>query len=87
MDISGSNFMFLKNKPPRISEAKIKESIFENPQIRELTKNRDFQESLKGIAKAAWKYFKKVVTEYRGKIRSKNYGELWRTVFRTPSKL
>ena len=36
MDRTGEGFAYLKNKFPRVSDAKIKEGIFVGPQIREL---------------------------------------------------
>lgn len=76
MDKSGPGFLYLKSKFPRISEAKIKEGIFVGPQIRELMKDHDFEESLNGVEEAAWKSFKKVATEFLGNRKAENYGEL-----------
>jgi hypothetical protein len=36
MDQKSARLMYLKNKSPRISDAKIKEGIYFGPQIREL---------------------------------------------------
>ena len=59
MDCDGSAFLFLKNKFPKISEAKLKEGIFES--------QLNVQEA------AAWLSFKKIVTNFLGNYRSENY--------------
>lgn len=76
MDHDGSAFLFLQNKFPRISEAKLKEGIFVGPQIRELMKDTQFEIQLNMEEAAAWQSFKKVVTNFLGNFRSDNYREL-----------
>ena len=78
MDRDGSAFIFLKNKFPRISEAKLKEGLFVGPQIRELMKDTQFENQLNMQEAAACLYFKKVVTNFLGNFRSENYRELVR---------
>ena len=73
---SGPGFLLLKNNFPRFCEAKLKEVIFVAPQIRELMKGHDFEESLNAVEKAAWKSFKKIITEFLGSRKARNYGEL-----------
>ena len=76
MDKSGPGFLYINKKFPRISEAKIKKGIFVSPQIRELSKDHDFDESLNNIEKPAWTSFKKVVTGFLGNSKAYNYGEI-----------
>jgi hypothetical protein len=45
--------MYLKNKFPRISDAKIKEGIFVGPQIRELIQLVKFEDQLSVAEKTA----------------------------------
>jgi hypothetical protein len=59
MDKNGADFMYLKHKFPRLSDAKIKEGIFVGPQIRELMKDKQFEKQLNEVGKAAWQAFKK----------------------------
>jgi hypothetical protein len=54
MDKTGAGIIYLKHKFPRLSDAKIKEKIFVSPQIRELTKDEQFEEQLNEVGKAAW---------------------------------
>lgn len=70
------DFLYLQNDFPRISEGKIKESMFVGRQIKGLTKNRDFEENSNGVERAALKSFNRVVTEYLGIIKAENYREL-----------
>jgi len=51
--------MYLKNKFPRTSDAKIKEGVFVGPQIRELIQDIRFEDQLSEMERAAWKSFKK----------------------------
>ena len=51
-------FTYLREKFPRLSEAKLKESIFIGPQIRDVIKDEYFDKLLQGVEKAAWDSFK-----------------------------
>ena len=62
-------FAYLWEKFPRLSEAKLKESIFIGPQIRELIKDEYFDKLLQGDEKAAWDSFKFVVKVFSGNSR------------------
>jgi hypothetical protein len=67
MDQNGAELMYLKNKFPRISDAKIKEGIFVGPQIRELIQDVKFEEQLSEVETAACKSFKNVTKSFFGK--------------------
>ncbi|GFG37707.1 hypothetical protein Cfor_11784 [Coptotermes formosanus] len=67
MDQNSTGFMYLENKFPGISNAKIKEGVFVGPQIRELIQNVKFEDQLSEVVKAAWKSFKSVTTSFWGK--------------------
>jgi len=57
-------FTYLRQKFPRLSEAKLKEDIFIGPQIRDLIKDEYFDRLFQGDEKAAWDSFKFVVTGF-----------------------
>jgi hypothetical protein len=76
MDRDGQGFLYLRRKFPRISDAKIKEGIFIGPQIRELMKDQDFERSLNESEKAAWRSFQKVVKNFLGNKKAKNYEDM-----------
>ena len=46
MDKIGCGFEYVRTKFPNVSDAKMKESIFIGPQIRELVQNKQFDEDL-----------------------------------------
>lgn len=71
-----SAVLYLKEKFPRLSEAKIKEGVFIGPQIKKLMQDSDFEKSLEKVEKVAWKSFKDVVTGFLGNNKSKNYENL-----------
>lgn len=73
MDRSGDGFLYLKEKFPKLSEAKIKEGIFVGPQIRQLMKDDIFKEKLSDLEKSAWESFMKVTFNFLGNHRSNDY--------------
>ncbi|KAI6661434.1 hypothetical protein LOD99_13306 [Oopsacas minuta] len=54
----GEGFKYLKDKFPKVRDAKIKEGIFIGPQIRELFKDLNFEACLNSVLKTAWNSFK-----------------------------
>ena len=66
-------FAFLCNKFPRTREAKLKESIFVGPQIREVSKNPDFKKELTLIELRAWKVFKWLFANFSGNKKSPSF--------------
>jgi len=57
-------FTYLREKFPRLSEAKFKEGVFIGPQIRDIIKDKYFNKLLQGDEKAAWDSFKFVRKEF-----------------------
>ena len=76
MNKTEADFKYSGIKFPRLSKAKIKEGVFIGPQIRKLPQNREFDQTLFGKEKMAWKAFKLVVTKFLGNKRADNYTEL-----------
>ena len=60
LDRTGHTFLYLGTEFPKLSEAKIKEGVFVGPQIRELLKDKRFDEIIVGKEKAAWESFREV---------------------------
>jgi hypothetical protein len=69
-------FIYLREKFPRLSEAKLKEGIFIGPQIQDFIKDEYFDRLLQGDEKATWGSFKFVVKGFLGNRRAQNYEEL-----------
>ena len=59
-------FTYLWEKFPRLSEEKLKQGIFNGPQIRDLIKDEYFEKLLHDDEKAAWDSFKFVVKVFLG---------------------
>ena len=76
-------FAYLREKFSRLSEAKLKESIFIGPKIRDLIKDK----LLQGDEKAAWDSFKLVVKGFWGNRRDQNYEELVNNLLQSYQKL
>lgn len=73
MDKNGAAFQYLRQKFPRLSEAKIKEGIFVGPQIRNLFKDENFDLVLEGKEKTAWNDFRLLANNFLGNKRDENY--------------
>jgi hypothetical protein len=80
-------FVYLREKFPRLSEAKLKEGIFIGPQIRDLIKDEYFDSLLLCNENAAWDSFKLVVKGFLCNIRSQNYEELVDNLLQSYQKL
>ncbi|KAJ8872552.1 hypothetical protein PR048_026158 [Dryococelus australis] len=76
MDKAGRGFMYLSNKSPRLSTAKLKKGVFVGLQIRELQKDPNFEVCLSPKEKQAWVCFTNVTKNFLGKQRAANYREL-----------
>jgi hypothetical protein len=61
LDKSGSCFQYLGRKFAALSEAKVKEDIFNGPQIRQLMKDTAFTDTMSGIELKARNAFKDVL--------------------------
>jgi hypothetical protein len=57
-------FLYLQQKFPRLSEAKIKEGIFVGPQIRELTKDKTFDSILNKVELASWDSIQRCLQQF-----------------------
>jgi len=73
LDTKGRAVTFLKEKFPRISEAKLESGIFDGPQIRQLLKDAKFEDSLESNEKNAWHAFKSIIQNFLGNHRSPDY--------------
>jgi hypothetical protein len=76
MDQYSTGFMYLKNKFPRTSDAKIKEGVFVGPQITELIQDIRFEDQLSEVERAAWKSFENVTPNFLGNHKVENYRDM-----------
>ena len=66
----------LKEKFPRMTDAKLKEGIFVGLRIRHIMKDNVFETKLTGLQQIAWNSLKAVVDGFLGSQKSENYEEL-----------
>jgi hypothetical protein len=69
LDKSGSCFQYLGRKFAALSEAKVKEGMFDGPQIQQLMKNTAFNDDMSDIELQAWNAFKDVVKKFFGNAK------------------
>ena len=72
----GSCFQYICKKFKGISIEKLKNGVFEGPDIRTLIKDANFVSSMNETEKAAWESFVLVVQNFLGNKRADNYKEL-----------
>lgn len=76
LDKESACFEYLQEKFPEISDAKLKEGIFDGPQIRTLFNDEKFITKMTEHQKAAWLSFKKVAQNFLGNQKSEDYQNL-----------
>jgi hypothetical protein len=67
---------YLRQKFPRVSEAKKKEGIFVGPQIAQLFEDHDFYTELNSTERRAWKTSENVCRNFLGNEKAENYSEI-----------
>ena len=72
----GDCFKYLKKKFPKLSDAKIKEGVFDGPQIRKLLKDDEFVRTMTEKEEAAWVSFREVVQNFLGNHKSVDYKQI-----------
>lgn len=69
-------FQYLEKKFPKVTSEKKKAGIFVGPQIRQLFKDREFENTMNSLEKEAWLSFKAVVEGFLGNKKDPNYRNL-----------
>lgn len=67
------SFKYIKQKFPKLSDAKVEGGIFVGPQIRKLMDDDEFTKCLNRNEKKAWASFKKVIENFFGNNKSPDY--------------
>jgi hypothetical protein len=70
-DSDAFNYIFLKF--PKLSDAKIREGVFDGPQIRTLLRDDEFERKMTKKEKAAWKSFREVISKFLGNNKDPDY--------------
>ena len=81
LDKQGQCFMYLRKQFEKLSDAKIKEGIFDGPQIRKMFKDQNFIHHMNEIEKSAWLSFKSIVENFLRDHKSHDYEELVNSLF------
>lgn len=76
LDKDGNCFSYICQKFPQLTMEKIKAGIFDGPQIRQLTKDTQFRNSMTELELKAWTAFVSVMQNFLGNKKSENYIEL-----------
>jgi hypothetical protein len=76
LDGNGNCFNYLSNKFLALSQARVKEGISVGPQIRALTKDKIFEESMTPAEREAWISFKDVIDKFLGNNKDPNYEQV-----------
>ena len=72
----GDCFKYICEKFPIVSEAKLKEGIFNGPDIRKLMSDAAFKSTMDEKEKAAWISFSEVVSKFLGNNKDPNYRKI-----------
>ena len=81
----GKGFEYLREKFPKLSDAKLTEVIFIGPQFREIISDDQFEHLLTETEKSAWVTFKAVCLNFLWKCKSRKLqGSSWGLVKRIP---
>jgi len=73
LDKEGRCFKYLESVFTNVTVVKLKEGIFDGPQIRKMFRDEEFVKSINDIEKAAWLSFKDVATKFLGNNKDENY--------------
>eukprot|EP00795_Rhopilema_esculentum_P009945 gene9945-18558_t len=72
LDKDGSCFQYLCQAFPGLTIEKLKAGIFEGPQIRQLIRDPEFENSMSKMEHEAWKTFVHVVKNFLGNNKARN---------------
>ena len=76
LDKDGDYFTYLCQDFPGLTMEKLKAGIFNGPQIRQLIRDPEFENSMNEVKLEAWKAFVLVVKNFLGNNKVRNYAEL-----------
>ena len=82
LDKDGDCFHYICSKFPGLSNEKLKAGIFNDPQIRKLMRDNNFQSSMDIVEESAWKSFVQVTESFLGNHRAVNYNGIVNTMLK-----
>jgi len=87
MDRNGTTFLYLRQKFPLLSDAKLREGVLTGLNILSLLGDEVFEHIITGDEKRAWHAFREVVTGFVGNRRADNYKDLVEEILSSYEKL
>jgi len=81
MDRNGTAFLYLRQKLPLLSDAKIREGVFTGPDIRSLLCDEVFERIVMGDKQKAWHAFREVATGFLRNRRAVATRILWKNFY------
>ena len=87
LDKEGNCFGYLRSSFPGVSEEKVKNGIFDGPQIRKMINDVKFIDSMNEEEKYEWTAFVDVVRDFLGPRKAENYEELVRRLLESYQQL
>ena len=87
LDKDGRCFNYLCRAFPRLTIEKLKAGIFDGPQIRQLIKDTEFQNSMNTLECVAWKSFVQGVNNFLGNTKAANHARLISSMIEAFQKL
>lgn len=87
LDKDGQCYKYISLKFPNVSDAKLKEGVFDGPQIRILTRDTNFVSHMTKIEMDAWESFKAVNANFLGNKKSPDYENIVAKMIRNYKKL
>ena len=76
LEKEGECFEYLVAQFPELSDAKLKEGVFDGPQIRKMFRDENFTTTMTDTEKAAWLSFRNVAENFLGNYRSQEYEDI-----------
>ena len=76
MDSTGNGILYLRQKFPSKSEAKVKAGVFIGPEIQKLMGDKKFDANLTSKEKAGWDQICLIVKNFLGNYKSPNYVQM-----------
>jgi hypothetical protein len=73
MGKESKEFAYLRQKFPKINEAKMNEGIYTGLQIKQLFEDQGFSTKLNSTERRTWKAFQNVYRNFLGKEKAENY--------------
>ena len=76
LNIGGDCFKYLRASFPSLNDEKVKQGIFDGPDIRKMMKDNDFPQTMTAVERTAWCAFVDVLKHFLGNHKSENYVEV-----------